>query len=289
MIPSAFQYTRASSLDEALRTLASAKDAKVIAGGQSLVPLMKLRLARPDRLVDIGGLKELKGIRKLADGRLAIGALTTYREILDHKEAMHYGVLRDCLPIIGDVQVRNRGTIGGSLAHADPASDLPAALLALDAEIVARSASGERRIKVTELFAGPFESTLRSDELLVEVVLPAPVPVAGSAYTTLMAKSSGYAIVGVGSVIVPAKDGTIAWASVALTGVSDVPYRASKVEAAIIGKKPSAELFRSAAAHATDGTHVNSDIHAARDYRTAMAAIHVARSLETSLSRSAAG
>src|SRR6478752_2763358 len=144
-IPSLFAYTRAGDVDEALRILASDDGAKVIAGGQSLLPLMKLRLASAETLVDIGGLGELKGISKLDDGRLSIGALTTYAELME-SPAIHYGVLRDALPSIGDVQVRNRGTVGGAVAHADPASDLPAALLALGAELVLQSSSGTRTV-----------------------------------------------------------------------------------------------------------------------------------------------
>ena len=142
MIPAAFSYTRATSVDEALRLLAANDGAKLIAGGQSLLPLMKLRLATADTLVDIGRLAELKGVSKLEDGRLAVGALTTYAELID-SPAIHYGVLKDALPSIGDVQVRNLGTVGGAVAHADPASDLPAALIALGAEIVLQSRVGD--------------------------------------------------------------------------------------------------------------------------------------------------
>jgi carbon-monoxide dehydrogenase medium subunit len=141
MIPASFAYTRAATLDEAIAAVGGG--AKIIAGGQSLLPLLKLRLAHAERLVDIGRLAELKGVRQLGDGRIAVGALTTYRELME-SPAMHYGVLKDALPGIGDIQVRNRGTVGGSVAHADPASDLPACLLALDAEIIARSPRGER-------------------------------------------------------------------------------------------------------------------------------------------------
>ena len=141
MIPNAFDYQRAGSLDEALGLVGS-PGTKVIAGGMSLLPLMKLRLANPDKVVDIGRIQELRGVRQLEDGRLAIGALTTYTELLE-SPARHYGLVRDALPDIGDVQVRNRGTVGGAVAHCDPASDLPAVLLALDAQIVARSMRGE--------------------------------------------------------------------------------------------------------------------------------------------------
>ena len=146
MIPAAFDYTRASSVEEALGILASDEGAKLIAGGQSLLPLMKLRLAQPARLVDIGRLPELRGVSKLDDGRLSVGALTTYAELMD-SPAVHLAVLRDVLPTIADVQVRNRGTVGGAVAHADPAADLPAALLALDAELVIVSSSGTRNVR----------------------------------------------------------------------------------------------------------------------------------------------
>ena len=189
-IPSAFAYTRAGSVDEALRILATDGGAKVIAGGQSLLPLMKLRLASAETLVDIGRLTELRGISKLDDGRLAVGALTTYAELLD-SPAVHYGVLRDALPTIGDVQVRNRGTVGGAVAHADPASDLPAALLALGAEIVLQSASGTRTVASNGFFSGPFQTAARHDELVTQVILPAPLDNAGSAYVSLEQPASG--------------------------------------------------------------------------------------------------
>ena len=164
MIPSAFEYTRAESIDEALSRLAGDDGAKVIAGGQSLLPLLKLRLANVESLLDIGRLSELRGIERLDDGRLSVGALTTYAELLD-SPAVHYGVLGDVLPTIGDVQVRNRGTVGGSVSHADPASDLPAVLLALDAEIVLQSSSGTRTVKADGFFEGPFQTGMHHDEL----------------------------------------------------------------------------------------------------------------------------
>lgn len=285
MIPAEFAYARASSLDDALKLLASNKGAKVIAGGQSLIPLMKLRLARPEKLIDIRRVKELKGIRTLSDGRISIGALTTYRELLDSKEIAHFGVLRDVLPTIADVQVRNMGTVGGSVAHADPASDLPAVLLSLDAEIVARSAKGERRIPASEFFVGTFTSALRDDELLTEVVLPKPRPDGHSAYASVEQKASGYAIAGVAAVLLLAPDRSIAWAGIGVTGVSDVPYRASAVEKALVGKKATAETFAAAAAHATDGRTVSSDIHADREYRAQMARVYVRRALEAAIAR----
>ena len=220
MIPAAFGYTRVGSVDEALRILASDPDAKVIAGGQSLVPLMKLRLASPATLVDIGRIPELRGIRRLEDGRLGVGSLTTYAELAD-SPAIHYGVLRDALPRIGDVQVRNRGTVGGAVAHADPASDLPAALLALDAELVLLSPDGERHVPADGFFQSAFTTSLRHDELLVEVRLPPPRDDTGSAYASLEVPASGYAMVGVAAVAVVGAGGMIERLGVGVTGVSD--------------------------------------------------------------------
>ncbi|HEY7941311.1 MAG TPA: FAD binding domain-containing protein, partial [Candidatus Limnocylindrales bacterium] len=171
MIPASFEYVRPASLDEALGLLGD-DGTKIIAGGQSLLPLMKLRLARPERLVDIGALAALRGTRRLADGALAIGGLTRYVDLMTDPAVVAYAALTDALPSIGDVQVRNRGTIGGALAHCDPASDLPAVLLAFDAQVVARSRRGERTIALADFFEGPFQTALAADEILTEVHLP---------------------------------------------------------------------------------------------------------------------
>jgi carbon-monoxide dehydrogenase medium subunit len=272
MIPSAFEYVRPSSLDEALGLVGNGGGAKVLAGGQSILPLMKLRLARPGTLVDIGRLGELRGVQRRDDG-FAVGALTTYAELLE-SPLVEIGVLADALPTIGDVQVRNRGTIGGSIAHADPASDLPACLLALEATVVARSrAGGERTIAMTEFLTGAFTTALRDDEILTEIRIPAPAPGTGSAYVSLEQKASGYAIVGVAAVV----DGSSA--RVGITGVADVAYRATGVEAAF------AEGAAAAAEHATDGVTVNGDIHADAEYRAAMAKVYTRRALEAAIAR----
>ena len=193
MIPAAFAYDRATSIDEALDLLVThGADAKIIAGGQSLLPLMKLRLARPERLIDIGRIDSLRGVRELPDGRLAIGSLTTYAQLLGDSRVTGLALMADALPRIGDVQVRNRGTIGGAIAHADPAADVPALLLALDAEVVARSSSrGERVIPITAFFEGAFTTALQPDELLTEIRLPAPSGSYGSAYRMLEQPASG--------------------------------------------------------------------------------------------------
>jgi len=283
MIPNAFDYHRAGSLDEALG-LVGQPGTKVIAGGMSLLPLMKLRLASPERLVDIGRISELKGVRRLDDGRLEIGALTTYAELLE-SPVRAYGVLRDALPDIGDVQVRNRGTVGGAIAHADPASDLPAALLALDGEIVARSRNGERTIPADGFFTGSFTTGLAEDELVTAIRILGPRDDAGSAYVSLAQRASGYSIVGVAAVVIKEGGSAITKAMVALTGVGEAPYRAKAVEAGLIGNEGSDEAVAAAAAHAADCVTVNSDIHADREYRTAMAAVYTRRAIAAALAR----
>jgi carbon-monoxide dehydrogenase medium subunit len=284
MIPAAFDYARPTSLDEAIGLLA--KDggtAKVIAGGQSILPLMKLRLAQPAKLIDIGRLAELRGVRRIDDGsRLAIGALTTYDELLRDPNIVH-GLLRDALPGIGDVQVRNRGTIGGAIAHADPASDMPALLLALDADVVARSAKGERTIPITTFFKGPFTTALNADEILVEIRFLSGRDDYGSAYRTIEQPASGYSLAGAAVIVGRSGGGKGPFDDVriALTGVADTPYRATAAEKAFLASARPAD----AAAHATDGVTVASDIHADAEFRTAVAAVQVRRALEAAIVR----
>ena len=282
MIPAAFGYDRPSSLDEAIGLLARDGDAKILAGGQSLLPLLKLRLAAADRLIDIGRIRELRGIRELADGGLAIGALTTYRDVLDSPAAMRYRCLAEAVPDIGDVQVRNRGTVGGSIAHADPASDLPAVVLALGATVVARSSSGERTIPADEFFRGPFQTALRDDEILTEIRLPGASDTVGSAYRSLTQLASGYSIVGVAAVVARSA-GSISMAQIGVTGVGDVAYRATAVEQALSGTDGSADAIEAAAAHAAEGQTVASDIHADGKYRARMAQVFVRRAIEGAL------
>ncbi len=275
MIPASFAYSRPASLDEAL-TLLGNPGTKAIAGGMSLLPLLKLRLASVDRLVDVGRLSELRGIRRLPDGGLAIGALTTYDDLLRSPDATAYALLADALPEIGDVQVRNRGTVGGAIAHADPASDLPACLLALGAQVVARSRGGARTLAVDGFFHGPFQSALEPDELVVEVRLPASDENAGSAYVTLSQRASGYSMVGVAAVVLGGGA-----ARVAITGVGDSPYRATGVELALASGASVAE----AAGHAVEGQVVNGDIHADPEYRAAMAVVLTRRAIEKARAR----
>ena len=219
-----------------------------------------------------------------APAALAGAALTTYADLMD-SPARHYGVLQDMLPTIGDVQVRNRGTVGGAIAHADPASDLPAALLALDAELVLRSADGSRTVKADGFFEGAFATVLRQGELLTEIILPAPLDNAGSAYASLEQPASGYAMVGVAAVVILGQDGRIAWAGIGVTGVHEHAYRARLVESALVGSDGSAAAIAAAAAHATDEVEVNAAIHAGREYRAAMAVVYARRAIEAALAR----
>lgn len=278
MIPAAFDYRRATSLDDALGALAGG-EAKVIAGGMSLLPLMKLRLAQPATLVDIGRLDELRRLGPTTDGGYEVGALVTYSEAM---AATSLDFARDCLAHIGDVQVRNRGTVGGAIAHADPASDLPALALALDYSLVLRSQRGERVVPVDGFFQGAFQTGIAPDEILVSMRRgPLPDGAKGS-YQKLAHPASGYSIVGV-CAVVGKSGGSITHARVALTGVGEVAYRAKAVESALMGSDGSAAAVAGAAAHATDGQTVNSDIYADRAYRSKMAEVYTRRAIEAAL------
>jgi carbon-monoxide dehydrogenase medium subunit len=271
LIPAPFTYQRASSVDEALDLAArGGEDAKFLAGGHSLLPLMKLRLAVPEILVDIGRLRELSYIRD--DGsHIAVGALTS------HNELARSGLLASELPLlahaagqVGDPQVRHRGTIGGSLAHADSAADLPAVILALDATLVARGPSGSREIRAGEFFRGLFESALQPGELLTEIRIPKP-QAAGWSFQKFTKRAIDWAIVGV----------AVQGGSVALVNMGPTPVRASAVERAVAaGAGP-----RDAAAHAAEESSPPEDINAGRGYREHLARVLVARALEESRSR----
>lgn len=283
MIPAAFAYQRPASVDEALAALSGGGDVKVIAGGQSLLPLMKLRLASAGTLIDIGRIAELRGIRPQADGGMEIGALTTYAELLDSTKLE---IAIEAISDIGDVQVRNRGTVGGAIAHADPASDLPALGLALDYSVVLRSTRGERVVPVDGFFQGAFQTAMEPDELLV-AIRRGPLPAGmGGAYVKLAQPASGYSIVGVAAVVAKS-GGTVTHVRVAITGVHEHAYRAPEVEAAVLGTDGSAAVLAAAASHATDEVEVMSDIHADSEYRAQMAVVYTRRALEAALGRSA--
>jgi carbon-monoxide dehydrogenase medium subunit len=282
VIPAAFDYVRPTTVDEALRALAGGGGGtKVLAGGQSLLPLLKMRLASAETLVDIGRLTELKAFGETADGGYEIGALATYADILG---ATKLGWTAEAIEQIGDVQVRNRGTVAGSMAHCDPASDAPAISLALDYSVVLRSQRGERVVPLDGFFEGPFQTRMEPDELIVKL-RRGPLPAgAQGAYRKLAQPASGYSIVGVAAVVA-LSGGTISHARVALTGVGESPYRAKAVEAALLGSDGSPGAVAAAADHATDGQTVNSDIHADREYRSSMAVVYTRRAIEGALGR----
>ncbi|HET7727324.1 MAG TPA: xanthine dehydrogenase family protein subunit M [Candidatus Limnocylindrales bacterium] len=283
MIPAAFDYERAASLDDAVAKLAANPGAKLLAGGHSLLPLMKLRLAAPERLIDIGRLSELKGIEYLPDGGVEVGSLTTYAELLG---ASRLEWVTEAVRDIGDVQVRNRGTIGGGISHADPASDMPAIGIALGYSAVLRSARGEREVPLDDFFRGPFHTAMEPDEILVRLRRP-PLPAgAGGAYANLEQPASGYSLVGIAAVVARS-GGTISHARIGVTGVHEHAYRATEVEDALIGSDGSAAAIARAAALITTGAEVQSDIHADGEYRSAMAVVYARRAIETALSRAA--
>jgi carbon-monoxide dehydrogenase medium subunit len=279
MIPAAFEYTRPTSLDEAVAAIGSG--GKVIAGGHSILPLLKLRVATVDRLIDIGRIAELKGYRSLPDGGVEIGALTTYAE---WQAATTVPAVAEAIELIADLQVRNRGTIGGSIAHADPASDAPAIALAYGGSAVLRGPGGERVVPLDGFFEGPFTTGMRDDEILVSIRRPAVPDGAGFAFRKLAQPASGYSIVGIAA-LVAMSGGKISHAGIGVTGVHEHPYKAEDVEAALIGTDGSDAAIAAAAAHVTDGVEINSDIHADAAYRAAMAVVYTKRAIEGALGR----
>jgi carbon-monoxide dehydrogenase medium subunit len=286
MIPAQFDYAAPSTLDEALSLLASrADDAKILAGGHSLLPAMKLRLAQPALLVDISRIRDLSYIRE-DGGRILIGAMTTHYEIESSarlKEVCQ--LLPECAASIGDVQVRNKGTIGGSLAHADPAGDFPAAVLALDVELVAVSSRGERTIKVEDFFVDMLTTALAPDEILREIRVPAQPEHTGQAYEKVPQPASGFAVVGVAVSLTRGADGKCESAAVALTGVAAKAYRARAVEQLLVGKNLDSQVIAGAAAHADEGVDANSDLYASAEYRQHLARVHTRRAIESAASR----
>jgi len=282
MIPASFDYEAPRTLGEALALLAArGEDAKLLAGGHSLLPAMKLRLAQPPALIDLGRIPGLSYIRE-AHERIALGAMTTHAAVaVSELLRRSCPLLAEAAAAIGDVQVRNRGTLGGSLAHADPAADYPAAILALDAELVTISEHGERVIKARDFFTGMFTTALRPDEILIEVRVP-KTGTAGSAYKKFHHPASGFAVVGVAAVV-KTKAGRIESASVGITGVAERAYRATAVEQALRGQ--AASSLADAAAHAADGVEALGDHFASSEYRAHLAAVFTRRALEEARAR----
>jgi carbon-monoxide dehydrogenase medium subunit len=283
VIPAAFEYRRAGSVEEAVALLADGgEDAKLLAGGHSLLPLMKLRLARPSLLVDIGRVPGLRRVEE-RDGVLVLGALARHHD-LETSELLRRRcpLLAHAAGLVGDPQVRHRGTVGGSVAHADPASDLCAVLRCLDAEMVVRGTAGERVIAAGDFFRGFLETALTAGEVLVEVRVPAPAAAHGWSYQKFRRRALDWAIVGVAAVVEPSAEG-IARAAVGLVNMGPVPLRAAAVERALSGAPRTA--VPGAAASAAEGTAPAADIHADPEFRRHLASVLTRRALEEALSR----
>jgi carbon-monoxide dehydrogenase medium subunit len=278
MIPAKFDYLRPASVDEAVRALGDAgEDAKVIAGGQSLMPLLRLRLAQPVLLVDVAGLDELRGVRDHGDS-LLIGARTTHYQLVhDPLVAEHCGLLAEAAGTVADPAVRHRGTIGGSLAHGDPAGDLPAVALALEATMTARGPGGDREIAAADFFVDYLTTALQPDEILTGIRVP-KLPGWGYHYEKFHRTAQAWAIVGVAA-LVQRSNGQVAQARVGLTNMGPVPVRATAAEAAAAGAEASRDALRSAATHADDGTEPPGDLHGAPDYRRHLARVLTGRAL----------
>jgi aerobic carbon-monoxide dehydrogenase medium subunit len=278
MIPSAFNYVRPVSLDEAVHVLGNAgDDGKVIAGGQSLLPLLKLRLANPEVLVDVGGLDELRGIRDEGDS-LLIGARTTHYQLVhDPLIAEHCGLLATAAATVADPAVRHRGTLGGSLAHADPAGDLPAVALALDATLTARGPEGDREIAAADFFLDYLTTALGPAEILTGVRVP-KMPGWGYHYEKFHRTAQAWAIVGVAA-LARRSNGQVAEARIGLTNMGPVPVRATAAEAAAAGTEASRNALQAAASRADEGTEPPGDLHGAPDYRRHLARVLTGRAL----------
>ena len=281
MIPAPFDYKVPASLDEAVGLLAADPDgAKILAGGHSLIPAMKLRLAQPQLLVDIARIKSLAYIREEGD-QILIGATTTHYQ-LESSDLLKKScpLLSLCGASIGDVQVRNKGTIGGSIAHSDPAGDWPAAILALDAELVLVGPNGERTVKAANFFVDLLTTDLQPAEILREIRIKKPTGRFGHAYQKVPHPASGFAIVGIATHLVLNDDGSCKSVSIGVTGVGSKAYRAQAVESALAGSNLDDAAIAAAAAQICDGIDPNADLYASSDYRCHLAQVHTRRAIK---------
>jgi CO/xanthine dehydrogenase FAD-binding subunit len=288
MKPPRFDYLSPRSIDEALGVLARHGDeAKVLAGGQSLVPLLSFRLVRPAYLVDLNDVGGLAGIR-LDDGHLAIGAMTRQRAVeTSPLVRQRCPLLAEAMPQIGHVQIRNRGTIGGSLAHADPASELPAVVAALDGELVLQSARGQRVLKPEQFFVSYLTTAAAPDELLVEVRVPVAPPRTGSAFLEVSRRHGDFALVGVAATVTLDEAGVCTGAVIALTGVGPTPVLARDAARALVGERPAPTAFEAAGRSVAERVQPDSDLHASSDYRRQLASVLTRRALGLAAERAA--
>jgi aerobic carbon-monoxide dehydrogenase medium subunit len=290
VIPKEFEYALPGTVDEALDLLAAHGDeAKILAGGHSLIPLMKLRLAEPGFLVDLGRIDALRGVGQADDGAIGIGAMTTHNDLMN-AAALRPSLLAEAAAQIGDTQVRNRGTIGGSLAHADPAADLTAVALALNAEIEAvRKAGGAaqtRRIPAAEFFTGLLSTALAPDEMITQVWLPAPAARTGGAYVKLRNKASHYALVGVAAVVTLDDGGRISAAALGVTGAAATPFRAAAAEQALAGASAqNSAIDHAAGLLAAQDIDWIGDLHGSAEYRQHIAGLLAGRAIRLAVQR----
>jgi carbon-monoxide dehydrogenase medium subunit len=282
MIPAAFDYVAPTTVDDAVRALAEAgEDAKVIAGGQSLLPVLRMRLAAPSKLIDLGRIAELRGVREDGD-MLVIGAMTTHYDVQrDHLVREHAMLLAMATDTVADPQVRHRGTFGGSLAHADPAGDLLAPALAMDAEMVVSGMDGRRTVPAAEFFVDYFTTALRPGEILVEVRVPKYTGWSAH-YEKFNRVAQAWSMVAVAAAI-RTEGGSIAEARVGLTNMASVPVRARGVEEALVGQPATPEVIRSAAEHAAEGTSPTADGNADAEYRQHLARVLTGRAVSAAV------
>jgi aerobic carbon-monoxide dehydrogenase medium subunit len=283
MYPAQFEYVAPDTLDEAIKLLSeSGGDAKIIAGGHSLLPAMKLRLAQPATLIDLRKIPGLNEIKVDGNG-VTIGAMVTHAQVAKSPEVQRaLPLLAHCESVVGDLQVRNRGTIGGSLAHSDPAGDPPAVFLACEGEVVVQGPNGERTIAAADFFVDILTTSLAEDEIITAVKFPALPANAGTAYRKFDHPASHYAMTGVAAVVTLGSDGNVERVRVGVTGVGPKAYRATGVEEALVGK--GADAVAEAAAKAADGIDCNDDIHASAEYRAHLATVFARRALEEAIS-----
>ncbi len=286
MFPPSFDYHRAASVKEALSLLQQfGDDARLLSGGHSLLPILKLRLAQPRHLVDIAHIGELSQIVE-QNGKIVVGAAVRHAQVEASDLVRNkLGLLAECAANIGDVQVRNRGTIGGSLAHSDPAADYPAAVLALEAEVRLESGSGARAVKAEDFFVDLMTTAIKSGEIITAVSFP-PLPTgAGYAYVKRRQPASGFALVGVAAWLTLDKRGKCQQSHVGVTGLGPKAFRAKAVETALNSKAPEAKAFAEAAAHVADGIDPLADIHASAEFRAELACVYTRRALESAARR----
>jgi carbon-monoxide dehydrogenase medium subunit len=279
MIPAPFAYARPSTIDEALQAVASGgEDVKILAGGQSLIPVMRLRLAAPETVVDLNRVAELRGVRE-EDEAIVIGAMTTHSDVLSDPLIARYApLIAEATETVADRQVRHRGTFGGALAHADPAGDLPAVALALDAEFVLAGLSGRRTVPAAEFFVDYLTTAMEEGELLVEIRIPKLRGTWGMHYEKFNRVAQAWSIVAVAAVV-RREEGRIAEARIGLTNMGPTPLRASAVEAALVDVEATREAVAAAAEHAADNTSPSSDLNAQADYRQHLAQVLTRRAV----------